>query len=370
MPTIYHERQQSALCGQHCLNNLLQGPYFTEIDLAEIAQALDQKELALMMEGGVDAETRKFMAQGSQNVADDGNFSIQVLAEALRNSHNLTLEDTRRPENRAVITKPHWENGFILNRSSHWYTVRKINGTWWQINSVKQLPEQLTESHLSATLAQLVAENWTVFVVRGDMPTPMHPNSGAGLASNWVDTARPAADRLESPDGSAFRNGAEPKKPSFVAFTGSGQTLGGSSTAAAAPPNNTGNMSEEEQLALALAMSGDLALKERLERRLPDEPADGPMARVLIRMPDGSRASRKFPAESLLQSLVDFAVMQLADSGTAARGSGRWQLSSQYPPLKLAFSARTAEIEDAANEGLTFTSAGLAPSAQLHLAAA
>ena len=59
MPVVYHERQVAALCGQHCLNNLLQGPYFTEIDLAEIAQELDRKELALMMENGVDDETRR-----------------------------------------------------------------------------------------------------------------------------------------------------------------------------------------------------------------------------------------------------------------------------------------------------------------------
>ena len=26
---IYHEKQVASLCGQHCLNNLLQGPYFT-----------------------------------------------------------------------------------------------------------------------------------------------------------------------------------------------------------------------------------------------------------------------------------------------------------------------------------------------------
>lgn len=28
--------QVAALCGQHCLNALLQGPYFTEVDLAQV----------------------------------------------------------------------------------------------------------------------------------------------------------------------------------------------------------------------------------------------------------------------------------------------------------------------------------------------
>ena len=34
---VYHERQDSALCGQHCINNLLQGYYYSASDLADIA---------------------------------------------------------------------------------------------------------------------------------------------------------------------------------------------------------------------------------------------------------------------------------------------------------------------------------------------
>jgi hypothetical protein len=33
------------LCAQHALNSLLQGPYFTAVDLSSIAQDLDDKEL-------------------------------------------------------------------------------------------------------------------------------------------------------------------------------------------------------------------------------------------------------------------------------------------------------------------------------------
>ncbi len=33
---VYHEQQQSALCARHCLNNLLQGPFFTEFNLSQI----------------------------------------------------------------------------------------------------------------------------------------------------------------------------------------------------------------------------------------------------------------------------------------------------------------------------------------------
>ena len=44
MVYLYHERQVAALCGQHCLNNLLQGPVFGAGDLASIAHSLDAAE--------------------------------------------------------------------------------------------------------------------------------------------------------------------------------------------------------------------------------------------------------------------------------------------------------------------------------------
>ena len=53
---IYHERQQAMLCGQHALNNLVQGNVFQPGHLAEIAHQLDQMELNFMAqnnEGGV-----------------------------------------------------------------------------------------------------------------------------------------------------------------------------------------------------------------------------------------------------------------------------------------------------------------------------
>jgi len=41
---VYHERQDAGLCGVHCLNTLLQGPYFTEVDLMTLAVELDKNE--------------------------------------------------------------------------------------------------------------------------------------------------------------------------------------------------------------------------------------------------------------------------------------------------------------------------------------
>ena len=82
---IYHEKQESALCGVHCLNNLLQGSYFNASDLAEIAQDIDASEKSLMLEAGHSSEDfLRFMAEDSGNVADTGFFSVQVSSTFLK----------------------------------------------------------------------------------------------------------------------------------------------------------------------------------------------------------------------------------------------------------------------------------------------
>ena len=52
MTYIYHEKQDAALCGLHTLNNLLQGRFMSEIDLMQIALALDAEEKRVMSELG------------------------------------------------------------------------------------------------------------------------------------------------------------------------------------------------------------------------------------------------------------------------------------------------------------------------------
>uniref|UniRef100_A0A3Q2Z8R8 ubiquitinyl hydrolase 1 n=1 Tax=Hippocampus comes TaxID=109280 RepID=A0A3Q2Z8R8_HIPCM len=48
--------QEGSLCAQHCLNNLLQGEYFTPVDLSSIAHQLDEEERMRMAEGGMGSD--------------------------------------------------------------------------------------------------------------------------------------------------------------------------------------------------------------------------------------------------------------------------------------------------------------------------
>ena len=404
---LYHERQVAALCGnllrvylastaaaprlmlkfnlvallplhagQHCLNNLLQGPYFTEIDLGEIAQELDRAERALMFEAGDTAEARAFAREESANVSADGNFSIQVLNTALERGHGITLEDTRRPENRNFMLRPETQNGFVLNRSAHWYCLRKLDNQWWQCNSTQPAPEKVSDRELASTLAGLKSDNWTIFLVKGTLPPPTPRNSNMIPAwagpQNWVDPANPPSDGTGF--GGGLVSGGQPKKeePKFQAFTGGGNRLGGLSSGGGSGGGGGGGgnamdgKSEDEQLAMALALSSTLANKARIEARLPAEPETGAgAARVLVRMPDGKRCQRRFPNDAPITALIDYVCVELCDAGSVGN---KWQLASQYPPMKLQFNA-DGTSDDRELRQQTFTSAGLAPSAQLHVSA-
>eukprot|EP01098_Paradermamoeba_levis_P013582 TRINITY_DN6221_c0_g1_i2.p1 TRINITY_DN6221_c0_g1~~TRINITY_DN6221_c0_g1_i2.p1 ORF type:complete len:313 (+),score=93.44 TRINITY_DN6221_c0_g1_i2:173-1111(+) len=178
---IYFESQVAGLCAVHCLNSLLQGAYFTEIDLMQVGQEFDRKEKLLMAEAGMETpEFLKYMAEDSGNVADDGNYSIQVLAEALK-VWNLSCILYTSQEAKSIRENPLNETAFICNQGNHWLTIRKIGDGWYNLNSLlKSGPQFLSNFYLSAYLDSLLAQQYSIFVVRGDLP----PSHFSQLSSN------------------------------------------------------------------------------------------------------------------------------------------------------------------------------------------
>ena len=82
---LYHEVQESTLCAMHCVNTVLQGPFFSEFDLAALASDLDRRERQMMLQAGGD-----FLPDldESHNVSLDGDFSIQVCLQHLSIERN------------------------------------------------------------------------------------------------------------------------------------------------------------------------------------------------------------------------------------------------------------------------------------------
>jgi hypothetical protein len=67
----------------------------------------------------------------------------------------------------AVLQNPHKETGFILNRSEHWFSLRRLGQYWFDVNSTQEKPKHVTDSYLGMLLGQMKQDGYSVFVVRG-----------------------------------------------------------------------------------------------------------------------------------------------------------------------------------------------------------
>ncbi|KAJ8922381.1 hypothetical protein NQ315_004324 [Exocentrus adspersus] len=170
METIFHEKQEGSLCAQHCLNSLLQGPYFTAVELSGLAQKLDEEERQRMAECGEESEEyRKFLQQPSGNMDDSGYFSVQVISSALQ-VWGLELVPYNSTDERINVNEPYNMKAFICNYKDHWFTIRKIGNQWFNLNSLLAKPELISDTYLALFLAQLKNDGYSIFVVFGEFP--------------------------------------------------------------------------------------------------------------------------------------------------------------------------------------------------------
>ncbi|KAL0922328.1 hypothetical protein M5K25_006304 [Dendrobium thyrsiflorum] len=183
---LYHEVQEAKLCAVHCVNTILQGPFFSEVDLAALASDLDQKERMMMTEvsGGFSGD---FLSEGSYNVSMGGDFSIQVLQKALE-VWDLQVIPLDSPIAEASKYDPELENAFICHLQDHWFCIRIVNGEWYNFNSLYPAPEHLSKFYLSAYLDSLKGSGWSIFLVRGIFPKecPISASDSANGFGQWL----------------------------------------------------------------------------------------------------------------------------------------------------------------------------------------
>ncbi|XP_076650049.1 uncharacterized protein LOC143357433 isoform X2 [Halictus rubicundus] len=161
METIFHEKQEGYLCAQHCLNALLQGPYFNAVDLASFGHELDKEERMRMAESGVDSEDyRLFLEQPSGNMDDSGYFSVQVISRALK-VLELELVPYNSTESAALMARkdPSLMKAYICNYKGHWFTIRKIGKQWFNLNSMLSGPQLISDTYLAMYLTQLIQDD-------------------------------------------------------------------------------------------------------------------------------------------------------------------------------------------------------------------
>ncbi|ORX54463.1 Machado-joseph disease protein MJD [Hesseltinella vesiculosa] len=160
VPDIFFEKQEGNLCAQHALNALLQGPYFTAIDLAEIGRDLDAKES---------------IVHGRQvhgnNYDDSGYFSIQVIQRAL-SVWDLELVPWGSTDASSAREAPQDQLAYICHLDQHWFTLRKfaVPWRWYNLNSTQACPSYLSETYLGMLLQQIQSEGYSIFIVKGSLP--------------------------------------------------------------------------------------------------------------------------------------------------------------------------------------------------------
>jgi Ataxin-3 len=151
---IYWEKQDSdLLCAVHALNSLMQYPCWDSVSLASLAREIDSEEQLILKEH----------IDRSQNVSESGYYSIQVITRAL-SSKGLEMNYFN------LSNSPTEEQAFVCNFRSHWISLRKIKGDWYNLNSLSEGPEWIGELYLSAMIYQIKSEGYTIFSIRGTFP--------------------------------------------------------------------------------------------------------------------------------------------------------------------------------------------------------
>lgn len=327
---IYHERQEAMLCGQHALNNLVQTSRFSPDMLADIAHHLDNVELNYMADnddGGVYAKDYlERLAEGSGNVDEQGNFSIEVLRSALKREYGLELPNIK--EEGVLLNKDVTDaEGFICNKSSHWFAIRKINNKYWNLNSTAERPELISDFRLAAEIESLHDEGYSVFCVEKGLPPC---DRDRGISEFWWKEG----DLLSSSDN-------ENKKDPWENM-GSGNRLDGKATGV--QQNGLDNMTEEQVMQMAVAASLDEQIKQVT---MTEEPAEGAKGAVKIqfRLPNGKRVIRRF----LETDPVD-AVYTFADKESGSHFGQVLELRCGFPPKDLG-SLKGKSIQEAKLSG-------------------
>lgn len=138
---IYHEKQISFLCGMHALNSCFQREEFTKDELSSIATELSSHKSLF------DKISDKF-----------GVFDINVIMIALnKRGYEIIWHDNRKPLDFRLIEScfgiiinittqkfSRYFNFFSLPYSRrHWFTIKKINNSYYNLDSILNSPENL-----------------------------------------------------------------------------------------------------------------------------------------------------------------------------------------------------------------------------------
>lgn len=277
------------------------------------------------------------MQEGSGNVDPHGNFSIQVLRSALQNKFKLELPNIRQEG--INQQEPTTMEGFICNKQSHWFAIRKINGKYWNLNSTKERPEVISHFNVATEIEKLIADGYSVFCVSNDVALPsaclsaeeMERRKGNqefhNVNGNWWRESDLINGKGIASGANGGSTGGDPWKN-----VGSGMRLDGKSTMPGLPADVAQALTEEEQLQFAMAASLERsapAAAAVADVPVPPEPAAGTAGsvRIQFRLPSKPRLVRRFMESDSVAVIFSFCKEQ--------EGGSNLDLRYGFPPKDL-----------------------------------
>lgn len=83
---------------------------------------------------------------------------------------------------------PELENAFICHLQDHWFCIRKVNGEWYNFDSLYAAPQHLSKFYLAAYLDSLKGFGWSIFLVRGNFPKefPISSSEASNGFGQWL----------------------------------------------------------------------------------------------------------------------------------------------------------------------------------------
>jgi Ataxin-3 len=93
------------------------------------------------------------LAEGSANVDESGNFSVEVLRSALKIVYDLDLVNVLQEDLVSQYGDITNMEGFIAHKDAHWFAIRKINGKFWNLNSMEKRPLIISSFMLGSEIA-------------------------------------------------------------------------------------------------------------------------------------------------------------------------------------------------------------------------
>jgi hypothetical protein len=191
--------------------------------------------------------------------------------------------------------------GILFNSSTHWFSIRKIDGIWFNLNSTNVLPgpEIISDFYLGAFIQGSADAGYTNFLVKN---LPMLPPINSEMYYNLNDEKKfvTIEDIVEAKEKKNLKikeknqekdNKDNDNKNKFEAFKGKGISFHDNEHNDFGFEGNN-DLDEETRLAIELSMNEFVG---EMERKVKKEPSiDTPNIYTIIFQAEGQSYERRF----------------------------------------------------------------------------